>query len=65
MRFWISQLRTLFDLNKPVIPMEVYDSHGSITGNVDKVFSKWKDDFAFLFKDKNGFDDEFLASVKV
>ncbi len=45
--------------------MEVYDSHGSITGNVDKVLSKWKDDFAFLFKDKNGFDDEFLASVKV
>ncbi len=26
---------------------------------------KWKDDFASLFKDKDGFDDEFLASVKV
>ncbi len=44
---------------KPVIPMEVYDSHGSITGNVDKVLSKWKDDFASLFKDKAGFDVEF------
>ncbi len=50
---------------KPVIPMEVYDSHGSITGNVDKALSKWKDDFASLFKDKAGFHDEFLASVKV
>ncbi len=50
---------------KPVIPMEVYDSHGSITGNVDKVLSKWKDDISSLFKDKAGFDDEFLASMKV
>ncbi len=50
---------------KPVILMEVYDSHGSITGYVDKVLSKWKDDFTSLFKDKAGFDDEFLASVKV
>ncbi len=32
-----------------------YDSHGSITGNVDKFLSKWKDEF----------DDDFLASVKV
>ncbi len=40
---------------KSVIPMEVYDSHGSITGNVVNVLSKWKDDFASLFKDKDGF----------
>ncbi len=50
---------------KPVIPMEVYERHGSITGNVDNVLSKWKDDFASLFKNKAGFDDEVLASVKV
>ncbi len=43
----------------------MYEGHGSITRNVDKVLSKWKDDFASLFKDKNGFDNEFLTSVKV
>ncbi len=40
---------------KSVIPMDVYDSHDSITGIFDKVLSKWKDDFASLFKDKDGF----------
>ncbi len=34
-------------------------------GQYDKFLSEWKDDFASLFKDNAGFDDEFLASVKV
>ncbi len=65
-KFWKSIGKIgIKQVRKPVIPMDVYESHGSITANVDKVLSKWKDDFASLFKDKDGFDhEECLASVK-
>ncbi len=36
---------------------EVFNGDGNITGNVDNVLNKWKADFAFVFKDKDGFDD--------
>ncbi len=50
---------------KPVITMEVFDGDDTtITGDVNKVLSKWMDDIASLFKDKHGFDDRILAGVK-
>ncbi len=51
---------------KPGIPMEVYDSEGNLTRNVEAVMRKWKDEFSSLFtlSNESGFNEEFLKNVK-
>ena len=46
------------------IPMEVITGDGEITEDIDRVMSKWKNDFSCLFTDNgSGFDDNFLSHI--
>jgi hypothetical protein len=62
--FW-KALNNLGPRKKNNIPMQVYDEEGNVTGEIDKVMSKWKSDFHNLFQgyDTNEFNTEFYNQV--
>ena len=64
-KFWktIGQIG-IHQERKPRIPMETYDVDGQVTGEMDQVLKRWKDDFASLFKNNGIYDEPFLQSVK-